>query len=73
MNGLKTIFTVTDQNNPGDGVAPAKIDKDFLKDKIDPKRGKYYICGPEPMIDDIAKALSDLGVDDDRIVTEDLD
>ncbi|WP_407491970.1 FAD-binding oxidoreductase [Pseudooceanicola sp. MF1-13] len=73
MNGLKTIFTVTDQDIAGKGVETQKIDKDFLSDKIEPSKGKYYICGPEPMIDDIEQALKDLGVDEDRIITEDLD
>ncbi len=71
MKGLETIFTVTDQSDAD--VKTQKIDRAFLAEHINPAEGVYYICGPEPMIDDVAGILSDLGVDDDRIVTEDLD
>lgn len=73
MAGLKTVFTVTDDKQPGAGVETGMIDQAFLKDHVDPKSGKYYICGPEPMIDDIRKALVGLGVGESRIVIEDLD
>ncbi|EAQ01711.1 putative flavodoxin reductase [Pseudooceanicola batsensis HTCC2597] len=72
MNGLTTVFTVTGDSDPGDGVETRRIDRQFLSERIDPARGTYYICGPEPMIDDIETALRDLGVPEDRIVTEDL-
>lgn len=73
MPGLKTVFTVTDQDDPKDGVLAKTIDKDFLSEHTDTGSGKFYICGPEPMIDDIAAALGELGVEDGRIVTEDLE
>lgn len=73
MAGLKTVFVVTDEKHPGPGVATGKIDKEFLARHINPLSGKYYICGPEPMIDDIKEALLSLGVSENRIVIEDLD
>lgn len=73
MSGLKTVFVVTDDKTPGPGVIAGTIDRDFLAEHINPKEGKAYICGPEPMIDDIRKALLDLGVGESRIVVEDLD
>lgn len=71
MEGLTCIFTVTDQDDAG--VETGMVDRDFLSGRISPEQGHFYICGPEPMIDDVARALADLGVDDERIVTEDLD
>ncbi len=71
MEGLTTVFTVTDEKQGS--VQTALIDKTFLSRHIDPETGHYYVCGPEPLIDDISAALKDLGVDEDRIVIEDLD
>lgn len=71
MKGLRCVFTVTDQDNAS--VETRRIDRDFLSDHVDPAQGTYYVCGPEPMIDDVVSALSSLGVEDERIVTEDLD
>ncbi|WP_136634522.1 FAD-binding oxidoreductase [Pseudooceanicola onchidii] len=73
MEGLKTVYTVTGDKHPSAGVETRKIDRDFLKDHVDPAHGKAYICGPEPMIDDVHDALISLGFSEDRIVTEDLD
>ena len=71
MPGLRCVFTVTDEKV--DGLEHRQIDRAFLKDYIEPARGIYYICGPEPMIEDVTAALRDLGVDAQRIVVEDLD
>lgn len=73
MTGLQTEFIVTDQPDPGPGVMAGRIDRGFLKDRVGQESGRFYVCGPEPMIEDVTGALKDLGVDDDRIVIEDLD
>ncbi|MAP95724.1 MAG: flavodoxin reductase [Ponticaulis sp.] len=71
MPGLKTVFTVTDQDEAG--VLTQKIDKSFLAEHIGPLDGHFYVCGPEPMIDDIVADLKSLGVAEDQIVIEDFD
>lgn len=71
MPGLKTFFTVTDQEEAG--VHTGQIDKDLLCDHVKPGKGKCYVCGPEPMIDDIVLALKDIGVEEDDIVIEQFD
>lgn len=71
MKGLETIFTVTDQDEAS--VATQKIDKDFLAQHITPSEGQYYICGPDKMVEELSDTLKELGVDEDRIVTEDFD
>ncbi|MGB3627426.1 MAG: FAD-binding oxidoreductase [Henriciella sp.] len=69
MPGLKTFFTVTDETQAD--VPSGQIDKDILCDHVQPGAGKCYVCGPEPMIDDIVLALKEIGVAEDDIVVED--
>lgn len=71
MPGLTCHFIVTDE--PDSELARDRIDKDYLAPIVAEADGPFYICGPKPMIDDITKALKDLDVSEDRIVTEDLD
>ncbi|MGI3170321.1 FAD-binding oxidoreductase [Pseudooceanicola sp. C21-150M6] len=71
MEGLKTVFCVTEDGSPGKGIVPRRIDQQFLADHIEPETGTYYVCGPDAMIDDIQDALLTLGVAEDRIVRED--
>lgn len=71
MQGLKTIFTVTDQDNAS--VHTEFVDKDFLKDHIDPTLGKFYICGPDKMVDEISETLKSFGIEDERIIHEDFE
>jgi len=71
MSGLKTVFTVTDQDDAG--VHTHKIDKAFLAEHIGPMDRKFYVCGPEPMIEDVVVDLKSLGVAEDQIVIEDFD
>lgn len=71
MKGLRTLYTVTDEDAPG--LLHRAIDRDFLARVIEPDHGHYYICGPEPMIADVTDALKGLGVAKERIVVEDLD
>jgi len=73
MPGLATVFTVTDQDAPGEGVIKGQVDAAFLADRVPPGWGMFYICGPDKMLDDISEALVELGVDEDRIVTEQFD
>ncbi|MEM5515446.1 FAD-binding oxidoreductase [Henriciella sp. AS95] len=69
MPGLKTYFTVTDDKSAD--VHTGQIDKGLLEDRVKPGAGKCYICGPEPMIDDIVLALKEIGVGEDDIIVED--
>ena len=38
--------------------------------RIEPGKGKCYICGPDGMVEDIADALKDIGVAEDDIIIE---
>ena len=70
MPGLTCHFVVTDE--PDSEFARDRIDKHYLAPIVAEADGPFYVCGPEPMIDDITTALKDLDVSEDRIVTEDL-
>ncbi|WP_018148567.1 FAD-binding oxidoreductase [Henriciella marina] len=71
MKGLTTYFTVTDQTTAD--VHTGKIDKTLLNERIEPGKGKCYVCGPDGMIDDIVLALKEIGVSEDDIVIEQFD
>ena len=71
MEGLNCVFTVTDQTKAE--VRTSRIDQAFLADHVGDDVEAYYICGPDPMIDDMKRALRALGVEDERIVTENFD
>jgi len=69
MPGLTCHWTVTDQENSP--LAHGKIDHSMLEQYVDPDATICYICGPDPMIDAVRDTLRDMGVAEDRIVTED--
>ncbi|MEQ9316269.1 MAG: flavodoxin reductase, partial [Henriciella sp.] len=71
MPGLKTFFTVTDEDNAD--LHTGQIDKDLLRDHVKPGEGKCYVCGPDQMIDDIVLALKEIGVEEDDIIIEQFD
>lgn len=69
--GLRCHFTVTDE--PGSPLARGMIDTEMLRELVKPDRDVCYICGPEPMVEEIPGKLSEIDVPAERIVTEDLD
>jgi ferredoxin-NADP reductase len=46
------------------------IDQDFLGHEINDFSQHFYICGPDKMVEDISKALDNLGAKTDSIVFE---
>ncbi len=67
MDALETTFVVTD--DPESDQPKGPIDRGFLEGRID-TGGRFYLCGPEAMVNDVRDALKSLGVKEDRIVTE---
>jgi len=47
-----------------------KIDKSYLREKITDFNQHFYICGPDPMVQDIQKTLKELGASDDVVTVE---
>ncbi|WP_353473092.1 FAD-binding oxidoreductase [Salipiger sp. H15] len=71
MPGLKSVFVVT-----GEEESPhyrERIDGELLAQLVEPGRDLCYVCGPDPMLDDMTGALRGIGVDEARIVTEEFD
>jgi ferredoxin-NADP reductase len=68
MEGLRTVFTVTDEHS--DKLETRKIDDAFLRDHLQDLDQPFYLCGPRPMVNDIRDALKRIGVAEDSIVTE---
>jgi ferredoxin-NADP reductase len=52
------------------GYAHGYITEDFLKSNIADLKRKIYLCGPEPMMEEIEKQLSNLGVALGSIIKE---
>ena len=69
MPGLNCYWTVT--NQPGTPLPRGQIDAELLSTMVVPGRDTCYICGPDPMIESMRKALGAVGVPTGRIVTED--
>lgn len=46
------------------------ITETFLKKNLPAARGKFYVCGPPPMMDAIQQILTNLGVGEDSVVVE---
>ena len=46
------------------------INKDFLMEEIKDFKKPFYICGPDKMISDLSKTLTELGADPDSVVFE---
>ncbi|MCF7929724.1 MAG: ferric reductase-like transmembrane domain-containing protein [Spirochaetales bacterium] len=70
-----------DSGQAGDGACPGKkhlgrIDRACLEDllekkqELDPKRTAAFICGPEPMMNDLSEILRQIGFSRRRIITE---
>jgi hypothetical protein len=53
-----------------DGYSHGMISEDFLKAKIGDLNGKFYVCGPPPMMNAVKIQLGNLGVGKNSIVVE---
>lgn len=54
-----------------EGVTTGRLDKPALEDLVQTTDQPFYICGPQGMVDAARDALGKLGVQSDRIITED--
>jgi ferredoxin-NADP reductase len=49
-----------------------QVTRDFLSEHIANKKGMIYLCGPPPMMESVLKSLSELGIKDEAIITEEM-
>lgn len=69
MDGLATVFTLTEvESHPT--FETALIDKAFLERHVSDFGQKFYVCGPDKMVEEISATLKDLGADPDGITFE---
>jgi ferredoxin-NADP reductase len=47
-----------------------KIDKQYLSEKVTDFSQYFYICGPDPMLEDVKNMLVSLGADTKKVITE---
>jgi hypothetical protein len=68
MLGKAFINVLSDEK--ADGYLFGMINKDLIKDNITDFNKRFYICGPQPMMDAVLKQLADLGVGENSIISE---
>ena len=68
MDGLETTFVLTDEGT--EDIPKSRVDAAFIEEEIKDSGQMFYICGPQEFVDDIRDGLRAIGVQDDRIVTE---
>ena len=68
MDGLETTFVLTDEGT--EDIPVRRVDADFLKSEIEDTGQMFYLCGPQEFVDDVRDGLKAMGVDGERIVTE---
>lgn len=68
MAGLERLFTVTGEKAPG--LLNERIDTDFLKRHVGDFSGRFYVCGPDPMVKELRETLEKLGASTDAVTFE---
>ncbi|HTN06744.1 FAD-binding oxidoreductase [Agriterribacter sp.] len=68
MLGNNFINTLTGEKNGQ--YDNRKIDTAYLREKIKNLSQYFYICGPDAMVENMAKSLEELGADKSKIVIE---
>ncbi len=56
----------------GEGYAYGQITEDFLKSNLSISSKNIYVCGPDPMIEEVLKLLSNMGIEKSAITIEDI-
>lgn len=68
---LKVIITVSRPEGTSWEGPTGRVNKELLEKTVPDIASRYvHICGPVPMMDEIKKTLSELGIPKDRIRTE---
>lgn len=70
MLGNNFINILSDEK--ADGYAHGKISEDFLRSNLNSSCKNVYLCGPPPMMESLEIQLSNLGIDQNSIVQEEV-
>ncbi len=68
MSGLNVHHVLSDEKK--EPYLHGLIDQDFLKEWVNDFEQQFYVCGPDPMVESVSKALKDLGAKPDEITFE---
>jgi ferredoxin-NADP reductase len=68
MPGLTVAYVVTEE--PGETVPKRTLDRDYLRQFIEPGT-RCYLCGPPPMMDAVQSELAALGVKPGDLIADD--
>ncbi len=52
------------------GYEHGYIDAKYLKENMASPEGYFYVCGPEPMMEEVEESLKKLGISEDKIIKE---
>jgi len=66
--GKNAHYIITGENDPQFGKR--YINKDFLLSEIKDFNKPFYVCGPDKMVSDINKELTELGADPESVIFE---
>ena len=66
--GDRCLLTCTGAAAPG--YEQRRIDRAFLKEKIQDFKQRFYVCGPPPFMEAVNAALADLGASAESLVFE---
>jgi hypothetical protein len=68
MPGL-TVHHILSQEDKT-GLAHGRVDRAFLERTVTDFGQKFYLCGPDPMVEDLKQTLAGLGAEADALVFE---
>jgi len=71
MLGNRVVCTLTDQKHRD--YEHGRIDKTWLKKRVDNFDQPFYLCGPPAMVKDLRESLRELGAEPDALVFEESD
>lgn len=69
MSGLGHLWTVTDDPK-AEGILHERIDEAFLKRHVPDFNGRFYLCGPDEMVQELRTTLESLGARTDALTWE---
>lgn len=68
MLGDRFINTLTQEKSGS--YDNRMIDKSYLSEKINDFSQYFYVCGPDPMVEDLQRYLVEFGADEEKVITE---
>jgi ferredoxin-NADP reductase len=68
MLGKNAVYTLTNEINPN--YLNERIDENFLRKYVSDFSKNFYVCGPDPMVQQVTNILIQLGANVDTVIFE---